>query len=51
VQAWFIVGGIGCVAMGIIAALTPAIRHLEDGRQRMEADAKAGSKRILTPRS
>ena len=32
VQVWFVMGGVVCVLMGLIAFFIPAIVHLEDGR-------------------
>jgi len=32
VQVWFVVGGVVCVLMSLIAFCVPAIVHLEDGR-------------------
>jgi MFS transporter, DHA3 family, macrolide efflux protein len=32
VQAWFIIGGVVTISMGVIGAFIPAIMHFEDGR-------------------
>jgi len=33
VRVWFVMGGIMCVAMGIVSFLTPALMHLEDNHR------------------
>jgi hypothetical protein len=32
VGAWYVIGGLACVAWGVAGLLTPAVLNLEDGR-------------------
>lgn len=33
IQAWYVVAGVVCIAAGVVMRFSPALRHLEDGRQ------------------
>ncbi len=41
VQIWFVIGGITCLLMAVIAYAVPAIFNLEEHMQRTTAEAKA----------
>ena len=41
VRVWFVVGGLGCLLMGVLGLCLPTVMHLEDGRMAEQGVPKA----------